>query len=208
VATCRPRRREVARLLGHPGTIRCCRAVGQELWCINWVRALDLHISSLWGAKSPGQTADPGGDERTRRPPHRGRTRVGEICASGRAPEAGPQRRSATSSGAPGSARRSGLGPAPRRDGTSWSEFLRRQAASILAADFFTVYTLSGRVLYILFVIELSTRKVHVAGCTSNPKRCLGDPTGAQPRDGTRWASTTVPLSHPRPRCQVHAALR
>jgi putative transposase len=51
----------------------------------------------------------------------------------------------------------------------SWSEFLRRQAASILAADFFTVYTLSGRVLYILFVIELSTRKVHVAGCTSNP---------------------------------------
>ncbi len=49
--------------------------------------------------------------------------------------------------------RRSGLGPAPRRDGMSWSEFLRRQAASILAVDFFTVYTLSGRVLYILFVI-------------------------------------------------------
>jgi hypothetical protein len=51
----------------------------------------------------------------------------------------------------------------------SWSEFLRQQASSILAADFFTVYTLWGRVLYVLFVIELSTRKVHVAGCAPNP---------------------------------------
>jgi putative transposase len=65
--------------------------------------------------------------------------------------------------------RRSGIGPAPRRDGLSWSEFLRRQASSILAADFFTVYTLWGRVVYVLFVIELSTRKVHLAGCTTNP---------------------------------------
>ena len=65
--------------------------------------------------------------------------------------------------------RRSGLGPSPRQDGMSWSEFLRRQASSILAADFFTVYTLWGRVLYVLFVIEPSTRRVHVAGCTENP---------------------------------------
>lgn len=65
--------------------------------------------------------------------------------------------------------RRSGLGPAPRREGMSWSQFLHRQASSILAADFFTVCTLSGRVLYVLFFIELSTRKVHLAGCTRNP---------------------------------------
>jgi putative transposase len=38
--------------------------------------------------------------------------------------------------------RRAGIDPSPRRDGPSWSEFLTQQAASIIAADFFTVYTL------------------------------------------------------------------
>ena len=42
--------------------------------------------------------------------------------------------------------RRSGIDPAPRRGGPSWSEFLHHQAAGIVAADFFTVYTLWGRV--------------------------------------------------------------
>jgi putative transposase len=65
--------------------------------------------------------------------------------------------------------RRSGIDPFPRRGGPSWSEFLHQQAASVIATDFFTVYTLWGRVLYVLFFIELSTRKVHVAGCTANP---------------------------------------
>jgi putative transposase len=65
--------------------------------------------------------------------------------------------------------RRSGIAPAPRRGGPSWSEFLHHQAAGIVAADFFTVYTLWGRVLYVLLFIELSTRKVYVAGCTANP---------------------------------------
>jgi putative transposase len=62
-----------------------------------------------------------------------------------------------------------GNDPSPRRGGPSWLEFLRGQAESIVAADFFTVYTLWGRVLYVLFFIELSTRKVHVAGSTVNP---------------------------------------
>jgi putative transposase len=65
--------------------------------------------------------------------------------------------------------RRAGIDPAPRRDGPSWAQFLSQQATSILAADFFTVYSLWGRVLYVLFFIELSTRKVHIAGCTANP---------------------------------------
>lgn len=37
------------------------------------------------------------------------------------------------------------LGPAPRRAGPRWGDFLRQQAASMLACDFFTVETLSLR---------------------------------------------------------------
>src|SRR6266516_3352911 len=62
-----------------------------------------------------------------------------------------------------------GLEPAPRRGGTSWSVFLRRQAATMLACDFFTVETLSLRRFYVLFFIELESRRVHLAGCTTNP---------------------------------------
>ena len=43
--------------------------------------------------------------------------------------------------------RRNGLGPAPRRSGPSWSQFLRSQAHAILATDFFTVETASGRLV-------------------------------------------------------------
>jgi putative transposase len=65
--------------------------------------------------------------------------------------------------------RRHGLGPAPRRSGPTWTEFLRTQADSILASDFFTVYSLWGKTLYVLFFIELSSRRVHVAGCIARP---------------------------------------
>lgn len=65
--------------------------------------------------------------------------------------------------------RANGLGPAPRRDGSTWSEFLRAQAKAILALDFFTVETLTLRTLYVLFTIELRSRRVHVLGVTRNP---------------------------------------
>jgi transposase InsO family protein len=64
---------------------------------------------------------------------------------------------------------RGGLDPAPRRGGPTWTEFLRSQAAGILATDFFTVETISLKTLYVLFFIELSTRRVYVAGVTANP---------------------------------------
>jgi transposase InsO family protein len=65
--------------------------------------------------------------------------------------------------------RRSGLGPAPRRSGPTWREFLSAQAEGILAADFFTVESIWLRTLYVCFVIELQSRRVHLGGATPNP---------------------------------------
>jgi transposase InsO family protein len=65
--------------------------------------------------------------------------------------------------------RRSGLDPAPRRGGPTWAESLWSQAAGIWATDFFTVETIGLKTLYVLFFIELSTRRVHPAGVTAHP---------------------------------------
>ena len=62
-----------------------------------------------------------------------------------------------------------GLGPAPMRSGPSWRGFLRAQGASVVACDFFTVETALLRRYYVLFFIELQTRRVHLAGITANP---------------------------------------
>jgi putative transposase len=62
-----------------------------------------------------------------------------------------------------------GLGPAGQRGGPSWREFIRRQAKGMIACDFFTVDTIALRRIYVLFFIEISTRRVHLAGMTENP---------------------------------------
>jgi len=65
--------------------------------------------------------------------------------------------------------REAGIEPAPRRLQTSWAEFLRQQAASMLECDFLTVDMLFVKRFYVLFFIELATRRVHLAGITTNP---------------------------------------
>jgi putative transposase len=65
--------------------------------------------------------------------------------------------------------RAEGLGPAPRRAGPGWRSFLKAQAKGIVACDFFTVETAWLRTLYVLFFIEVGSRRVIFAKATSSP---------------------------------------
>jgi len=58
--------------------------------------------------------------------------------------------------------RDAGLGPAGDRSGLSWRTFLRAQAQSMLAIDFFTIETIALQRLYVLFFIELGSRRAHL----------------------------------------------
>jgi putative transposase len=62
-----------------------------------------------------------------------------------------------------------GIALSPRREHTTWADFLRSQAKALLVCDFFETRTLTGARLYVFAVIEHATRRIRVLGVTAHP---------------------------------------
>jgi len=68
--------------------------------------------------------------------------------------------------------RRHGVDPSPTRSGPTRAEFLSSHASSMPACAFCSVDTVLLKRLYVLFFIELGTRRVYVTGVTAHPTGC------------------------------------
>ncbi|MEV0563690.1 hypothetical protein [Dactylosporangium sp. NPDC050588] len=62
-----------------------------------------------------------------------------------------------------------GIDPAPQRSVTTWADFLRSQAETLLACDFIETVTRTGQRQYILAVIEHANRRIRILGTTAHP---------------------------------------
>jgi len=75
--------------------------------------------------------------------------------------------------------RDAGIDPAPRRSGPTWRQFLTTQANAVLAVDLRHVDTINLKRLYVLIMVEHSSRRTHLLGVTAHP-------TGAWTAQATR----------------------
>jgi hypothetical protein len=103
-----------------------------------------------------------------------------------------------------------GIPSAPVRDtDTTWRQFLRTPASTMLACDFFPVdCAVTRKRLFVFVVLEVANRSVHLLGTTTNPHGRGNHPADPQPRDGPRRSPPPVPAPRLRPSQPVHSIVR